>query len=101
MFRSRGLVKNWQDRYGNLLLKEFSPYTLGIQLENENSPEPGRMCCFSISNKHVIGSIDDPADFCLDLTFQFLRTQILPYIKGMVSPDWKGLHMFSLDRFEV
>jgi hypothetical protein len=21
--------------------------------------------------------------------------------KGIVSPDWKGLHMFSLDRFEV
>jgi hypothetical protein len=27
---------------------------------------------------------------------------ILPVaIKGIVSPDWKGLHMFSLDRFEV
>jgi hypothetical protein len=21
--------------------------------------------------------------------------------KGIVSPDWKGLHMFALDRFEV
>jgi hypothetical protein len=21
--------------------------------------------------------------------------------KGIVSPDWKGLHMFSLDRFDV
>jgi hypothetical protein len=23
------------------------------------------------------------------------------FFKGIVSPDWKGLHMFSLDRFEV
>jgi hypothetical protein len=23
------------------------------------------------------------------------------YIKGIVSPDWKGLQMVSLDRFEV
>jgi hypothetical protein len=22
-------------------------------------------------------------------------------LKGIVSPDWKGLQMFSLDRFEV
>jgi hypothetical protein len=22
-------------------------------------------------------------------------------VKGIVSPDWKDLHMFSLDRFEV
>jgi hypothetical protein len=25
----------------------------------------------------------------------------LPSLKGIVSPDGKGLHMFSLDRFEV
>jgi hypothetical protein len=50
--------------------------------------------------------------------YYFLHTELLKYIlycsaidsvdishlaavKGIVSPDWKGLHMFSLDRFEV
>ena len=40
--RSRGLVKRWQDRMGNLLLQEFSPYTLNFQLTNhEHHPEAG------------------------------------------------------------
>jgi hypothetical protein len=28
-------------------------------------------------------------------------TVIKMLFKGIVSPDWKGLHMFSMDRFEV
>jgi hypothetical protein len=42
MDRSRGLVKRWEDRFGNLLIDEFSPYTLAVQIYNENAPEPGR-----------------------------------------------------------
>jgi hypothetical protein len=31
----------------------------------------------------------------------FEQAKLGQSIKGIVSPDWKGLHMFSLDRFEV
>jgi hypothetical protein len=30
-----------------------------------------------------------------------LRGTFVGIFKGIVSPDWKGLHKFSLDRFEV
>jgi hypothetical protein len=29
------------------------------------------------------------------------KNELLPQVKGIVSPDWKGLQMVSLDRFEV
>jgi hypothetical protein len=34
-------VKRWQDEAGNLLLKEFHPYMLTIQLDNPETPDPG------------------------------------------------------------
>ncbi len=34
--QSRGLVKRWQDDYGNLLLEEFSSHMYGVQLENQD-----------------------------------------------------------------
>ncbi len=40
-FRSRGLVKRWQDESGNLLLHQFSPYFFLIDLVNEETPVPG------------------------------------------------------------
>jgi hypothetical protein len=49
LYRSRGLVKRWQDRYGNLLLNEFSPHTLALQLDNEDTPEPGDYGAFKSS----------------------------------------------------
>jgi hypothetical protein len=39
VYRSRGLVKRWQDRYGNLLLQEFVPFVLGVNFSD--SEEPG------------------------------------------------------------
>jgi hypothetical protein len=30
-----------------------------------------------------------------------LKGPISKFVKGIVSPDWKGLQMVSLDRFEV
>ena len=38
---SRGLVKRWQDDYGNLLLEEFSSYIFGVQLENQDTQDIG------------------------------------------------------------
>ncbi len=34
-------MKRWQDRFGNLLLQEFPPFTLEIRLKNEDTPEAG------------------------------------------------------------
>jgi hypothetical protein len=31
----------------------------------------------------------------------YVKTLLVICIKGIVSPDWKGLQMISLDRFEV
>jgi hypothetical protein len=39
--QSRGLVKRWQDDYGNLLLEEFSSYMFGVQLENQDTQDIG------------------------------------------------------------
>jgi hypothetical protein len=33
--------------------------------------------------------------------FSFLTGASYTVVKGIVSPDWKGLQMVSLDRFEV
>jgi hypothetical protein len=38
---NRGLVKRFQDDFGNLLLEEFSSYMFGVQLENQETPEIG------------------------------------------------------------
>jgi hypothetical protein len=34
-------------------------------------------------------------------TSKTIQTLMSSFIKGIVSPDWKGLQMVSLDRFEV
>jgi hypothetical protein len=44
--QSRGLVKRWQDDYGNLLLHEFSPYVLRVKQENILTPDIGLMPMF-------------------------------------------------------
>jgi hypothetical protein len=57
----------------------------------------------------VILEVKKPlANLSLDLNHQpiimssfFLETFLLSYLKGIVSPDWKGLQMVSLDKFEV
>jgi hypothetical protein len=38
---------------------------------------------------------------CFTKFFPFTALASQDQVKGIVSPDWKGLHMFSLDRFEV
>jgi hypothetical protein len=48
--------------------------------------------------------MNEPAQFVRTAVFiikLILIEQQLTILKGIVSPDWKGLQMVSLDRFEV
>ena len=38
VYRSRGLVKTWEDEDGSLLLREFSQFSLEIQLLDDTEP---------------------------------------------------------------
>jgi hypothetical protein len=39
--------------------------------------------------------------FIISKSFSLFILPPIVYFKGIVSPDWKGLQMVSLDRFEV
>jgi hypothetical protein len=46
-------------------------------------------------------NVYDKVKYALPENFKTRSQYEMPLFKGIVSPDWKGLHMFSLDRFEV
>jgi hypothetical protein len=79
----------FQEGKMSVLLSElFQLYMKKKSKNYEKSQEP--------AVHHVTGTYFTCSSILTGLSLQSLAS-----IKGIVSPDWKGLQMVSLDRFEV
>jgi hypothetical protein len=64
-------------------------------------PGPTKFGSAPWGNIMLILSLFEHREHFLSSYQNYQTSPQIVHFKGIVSPDWKGLHMFSLDRFEV